>query len=193
MDMFGFPQETAAESAATDLCYDAFEVTEIAVKMELANKALSLDPLCVQAWGILGHCYRQAETLDLSQALHCCNKAIQSAKPCIRDLDKLEWGCHEVRPYLRAMKTRIDVLADLGRTEELIALGEEMLRLCPADNLQVRYQLISHYFFRNSMRDVRRIVNIYDAREKENEYSTIELTYKMKSLVTDKQQGAVLC
>jgi tetratricopeptide (TPR) repeat protein len=157
---------SAAESRATDLCYDAFEAVDILQKKRIAERAIKIYPRCVEAWSILGYCYREGdEIIDLQKSLECCDKALSYAHPKLKqDNTKADWCCIESRPFLRAYDNKLRALEKIGLIDEFIVLGEKFLRVLSDDVFNVRFRLIYVYFIRNDLNNVRRLVDLFKRR-----------------------------
>lgn len=62
-------------------------------------------------------------------------------KNCMDDF----WGVVETRPYMRLRYFYMHTLSENGMMRKACAEGEELLKLCPNDNLGVRYALMHLY------------------------------------------------
>lgn len=144
LDEFALPPATPAEEAM-DLVYKAEEADDPNQAVELAREALRIDPNCADAY--LQIAYRTAETTE--EALDLYKLAILAAERTLgEDFLKNEehvghyWGILETRPYMRAREALASSLWDLGKRPEAIRHYKEMLRLCPNDNMGLRYSLV---------------------------------------------------
>ncbi len=58
---------------------------------------------------------------------------------------ELEWGYIENRPYLKSILHMADILILDGHGKEGSSLYKDILRMCPNDNMGVRYMLAGYY------------------------------------------------
>ena len=126
---------------AQDLIYDAWDSGDPRRQVALANEALRLSPLCADAYVILArHARRGSDNqLDLwRRGVEAGQAAVGAA---FEDYVGAFWGVLETRPYMRARYGLASALWARGARAEAIDHLRDMLRLCPGDNLGVRYVL----------------------------------------------------
>ena len=99
---------------------------------------------------------RELFMCDFDNKPHECLKALEEliqkeAKNleqdgCFEDVGEF-WSIFETRPFMRAHACYLYALIDLGLMHRAIDEAKEMLRLCEADNLGVRYHLMHLYVY----------------------------------------------
>eukprot|EP01041_Mallomonas_annulata_P004937 gene4937-9854_t len=148
---FGFQEPSTAEQNALDLYYSACDEKDYSRKISKAIEAIRVYPNCVEALGLLAHCFRSApeNIRDYVQALHYADKAksigsIRENTSMINGV--LEYGHIENRPYLRALAERIFILEKMGREADAINETEHILRICPERFTSLRLSLVSKLF-----------------------------------------------
>jgi len=57
------------------------------------------------------------------------------------------WGIIETRPLMRLKNDLARMFLEMNKRKEAIAVYEEMLKLCPNDNIGVRFLLLGQYVF----------------------------------------------
>jgi tetratricopeptide (TPR) repeat protein len=137
------PREAPPDPAldrAQELVYDAWDSADPRRKMALAKEALKISPLCADAYVILAqHAARSDQQLELWRAGVEAGKAALGA--AFDSYVGHFWGFLETRPYMRARYGLASALWERGARAEAIDHLRDMLRLCPGDNLGVRYVL----------------------------------------------------
>jgi hypothetical protein len=134
------PPDLALDQAQ-DLVYDAWDSAEPRRQVALAERALKISPLCADAYAILArHAPRGSD-----QQLDLWRRGVQAGKAALGDaFDDLVgafWGVFETRPYMRVRYGLASALWERTAQAEAIDHLRDMLRLCPGDNLGVRYVL----------------------------------------------------
>ncbi len=71
------------------------------------------------------------------------------------------WGILETRPYMRALSEYSQLLLSAGMFRRSAGVMEEMLRLCPEDNIGIRAMLISVYAGLEEKDKALRLYNTY--------------------------------
>jgi tetratricopeptide (TPR) repeat protein len=134
------PPDRALDEAQ-DLIYDAWDSADPRRALELAKQALKISPLCADAYVILArHAPRGSDKqLDLWRRGAAAGQAALGA--AFADYVGHFWGVLETRPYMRARYGLASALWERGARAEAIDHLRDMLRLCPGDNLGVRYVL----------------------------------------------------
>ena len=113
----------------------------------LANKALALDPDCVDAYLFLAvtNADRPQKALELAlQALEAGERCLQADADSTQAEGHL-WSYLPARPYLRARTFLAQYLWGLGGRLAAVELAAENLTLDENDALGVRYLLLSWY------------------------------------------------
>jgi tetratricopeptide (TPR) repeat protein len=127
---------------AQELMYEAWDAESPKRRIALAEKALSLSPLCADAYVLLaGHAKRGSDQeLDLwRQGVDAGTKALGKAR--FDEYAGEFWGFPETRPYMRARLGLALALWARGFRMEAIHHLTDMLRLNPNDNQGARYIL----------------------------------------------------
>lgn len=132
-----------ALEVAQSVMYEAWEAEDIDRALELAQKALTICPLCSDAYNML------AENTDApEQARDFYQKGLEAGERILGARFFKEnaghfWGIHEARPYMRARSGLAQCLWDAGEHEAALAHYHEMLRLNPNDNQGIRYIVLA--------------------------------------------------
>src|ERR1051326_648751 len=126
---------------AQQLIYDAWESGDPRREVALARQALKISPLCADAYVILARNARRGS----DQQLELWRGGVEAGKAALgAAFDNYVgefWGFLETRPYMRARYGLASALWERGARAEAIEHLRDMLRLCPGDNLGVRYVL----------------------------------------------------
>ena len=131
VSIFDEPLPTPAQRTAQDLCYDAYELNkhDYKRKMSMARQALAIDPLCVDAHGLIVYCYHKGPPgmKDLQSALRWCDAGLALRS----DVGKfiLEWGHIDNRPYLRLAFNKVEVLRELNDLHAAAKEAKRIMRL----------------------------------------------------------------
>ncbi|MGI5974546.1 MAG: hypothetical protein ACOX7E_02180 [Paludibacter sp.] len=126
---------------AQDLVFAAYELTPAKAKVNI-EKALQLDPDCIEAYEFLGSMERTAELASVFY-----EKGISIGRRIfggkyLEERKGMFWGFHETRPFMRCLQHYSDCLYTMGKVKECVAVLEEMIELNPNDNQGVRDQLL---------------------------------------------------
>ncbi len=151
---------------AQDLAYEAMEAMDngdAERAIELATQAAKIDPTCVDAVSLLA----QAASENRDELIANMTRVVEDGARALGPKFFAEnrghfWGILETRPYMRARSLLAKSLAEAGRHDEAIRHHEEMLDLCPNDNLGLRYPLIGLYLRAGRLKDVARLFKQYD-------------------------------
>src|SRR5690625_1611255 len=140
----GPQQELSAEEQAEEMIYEAVNA-DGGKRVRLAKKALELDPLCVDAFNILGE-----EAPGADQSLNYLAEGMEAGeqklgKRYFKENEGMFWGLIETRPYMRARFNYALQLAGIGKTAESIKHYERLLQLNDNDNQGVRDVLFATY------------------------------------------------
>lgn len=146
---------------AQQLVYEAFEAEGVA-RYRLAEKALKLDPDCVDAYNILAEAAPGLEeTAELYQkGMTIAEK--QLGKKFFKENKGYFWGLIETRPFMRAKFNYAQTLMALGKAEEAIGQMKELLELNPQDNQGVRSYLFIGYVDNGDLANARKLLDQYD-------------------------------
>ncbi|MEI6613701.1 MAG: hypothetical protein WCL37_02275 [Chrysiogenales bacterium] len=128
---------------AQDIVYDAWEEANDRKRVAMARKALSISPVCDDAYMLLAQ--EHAQTLEEVIALYKSGVAAGEralGPEAFNDDAGHFWGILATRPYMRVRQKLAESLWLSGKREEAAAHFREMLRLNPGDNQGIRYQLM---------------------------------------------------
>src|SRR5215204_4647164 len=127
---------------AQDVMYEAWEQTTARSRIALARKALSISPLCADAYVLLAE--EAARTVEEARDFYA--KGVEAGELALgpegfKEYEGQFWGFLETRPYMRARAGLASALLKLGDEDGAISHFREMLRLNPNDNQGIRYLL----------------------------------------------------
>ncbi len=137
-----FPKEALSfKEQAQDLVFEAHELPRSKAKVKI-EKALELDPDCIEAYEYLGLVERKVELASVF-----FEKGISIGRRLfggkyIAERKGMFWGFHETRPFMRCLQNYSVCLYKIGKVKECVAILEEMIELNPNDNQGVRDQLL---------------------------------------------------
>ena len=164
------PTATTPKEKAQELIVTAFESNDPKKQVEVARKALKIDPDNVDALVILA----EHASTDVFQAISGYRKAIQAGERSLgedffREHEGHFWAIHETRPYMRAMEELAGILRSVSRSqgvlatvdEEVLAIYQKMLRLNPGDNQGIRYKLLYFLLEQGKDKDAESLYNEY--------------------------------
>ena len=126
---------------AQDLVLEAYELTPVKAKKKI-EKALELDPDCIEAYEYLSGC---ESSLELESVF--LEKGIAIGRKLFLE-ENFEyqighfWGILETRPFMRCLQLYSEVLYLKNKKKECVEILEEMIYLNPNDNQGVRDQLM---------------------------------------------------
>lgn len=128
---------------AQQIMYQAWDESNPGKRLTLAHQALATSPDCADAYVLLAE--EEADTVG--RALEYYRQGVEAGQRALGEDYFSEavghfWGLLETRPYMRALSGQANMLWQLRRHEEAIAIFREMLRLNPGDNQGVRYSLL---------------------------------------------------
>ena len=129
---------------AQELMYEAFESTNSAERIRLAQQALKTSKDCADAYVLLAQ--ESAPTPQAARTLYEAGvKAGERAlgPQAFKEMKGHFWGVIETRPYMRARCGLAQTLWALGERQSAIEHFNEMLRLNPGDNQGIRYLLVT--------------------------------------------------
>lgn len=148
-----------ATDAAQQIIYDAWEARNIVEQYRLAMAALDQSPLCGDAFNILAGIMPEHAAALFARGMVAAELALGPQR--FAAMEGEFWGHLETRPYMRARAGLADEMLQAGKSDEAIAHWNEMLRLCPGDNLGVRYLLAFELLQRRDRRALRALLKSY--------------------------------
>ncbi|WP_043160249.1 hypothetical protein [Bradyrhizobium sp. Ai1a-2] len=127
---------------AQDLIYDAWEAGTARRRIALAEKALTISPLCADAYVLLAEHAKPSS----DEELNLWRRGVEVGRQALGDAAFEEyvgefWGFLETRPYMRARFGLARALWARGVQGEAIDHLRDILRLNPNDNQGARYVL----------------------------------------------------
>jgi tetratricopeptide (TPR) repeat protein len=127
---------------AQDLVFEAYELTPVKAKKNI-EKALDLDPNCIEAYEYLASREKKAE-----KALAFFEKGIAIGREkfggkFLKEHKGNFWGWHETRPFMRCLLQKAEILIMEGKEADGVAIMEELLELNNGDNQGVRFPLLA--------------------------------------------------
>jgi tetratricopeptide (TPR) repeat protein len=151
-----------AIAKAQDVMYEAWDRTSSRSRIALAHKALTISPLCADAYNLLAaEAATPAEERDLyARGLDAGELAL--GPEGFKEYDGHFWGFLETRPYMRARHGLALALLKLGEEEEAMKHFRAMLKLNPGDNQGIRYLLLGCLLKRNDIAAVKELLAAYE-------------------------------
>lgn len=173
--------------AAQKVIYDAWEAGSVEEMIQLAKKALTLSPFCMDAYNILA----EYDSNTHAKAIAKYELSIYAGKILLAselENDKgFFWGLLETRPYMRSLEGLANEYRHTGRLEEAIAIYENMLLLNPNDNQGIRYSLVSNLIATKKITEAQHLLKQYDELSAFWIYSHVLLAY----ITNDKKKASV--
>ena len=131
-----------AIAKAQEVMYEAWDQADPRKRIALANKALTISPLCADAYVLLA----EENAKSAKEALEYYRRGVDAGRHALGTKAFNEyaghfWGFLETRPYMRARAGLAATLDALGDVEAAIGHYRDMLRLNPGDNQGIRYVL----------------------------------------------------
>ncbi|MBK8982665.1 MAG: hypothetical protein IPM38_10180 [Ignavibacteria bacterium] len=137
-----FPKEELDfKEQAKDLVYDSYDLSPTKAKANI-EKALKLDPDCIEAYEFLGTMELTAELAGVYYEKGIAIGRRVFGGKYLKEHKGMFWGFHETRPFMRCLLHYSDCLYTMGKIKECVAILEEMIELNPNDNQGVRDQLL---------------------------------------------------
>ena len=140
---FGAGNRDDAIARAQDVMYQAWDATNPRQRMALAHKALSISPLCADAYNLLAEEARTAEEAQTLYARGLEAGELALGRDGFEEYDGHFWGFLETRPYMRARAGLAVTLLKLGEEDAAVEHFRAMLKLNPNDNQGIRYLLLA--------------------------------------------------
>lgn len=124
----------------TDPVYSAVEAQSRDERYDILTRLFEDFPQCIDSLVHIGHMYLDS-TVSKQRAENCYRAAVHIAEGNLPDgFDGVvEWSPLENRPYLRALHGLCLILWDQSRFDEASTAARKLRRLCPLDNLGVRF------------------------------------------------------
>jgi tetratricopeptide (TPR) repeat protein len=154
---------TSPREQAQELAYEAMEADTPAQAARLVEKALDLDPDCVDA--IVSLAGLTADSRE--ELVQLLEQAVAAGERSLgKDFfDKNKgrfFGIMETRPYMRARAGLASTLQRLGRIDEAIRHNEALVELNPNDNQGIRDVLLGQYLLTGNLEGARRLFKQYE-------------------------------
>ena len=147
---------------AQQMAYDAMEKRTARGRISAARKALTVSPLCGDAYFILA----QEEARSPDQKRDYLERAMEAAALALGP-DAFEalagqfWGWLETRPYMRARSALAHFLMHAGDLDGAIGHFRAMLELNPNDNQGVRDSLLTCLLRREDIAGIQQLLDQY--------------------------------
>ena len=174
------------EELAQELAFQAFESANQETADELTEKALTIDPECVDALAIRAF-------LDSADAAHLI-EALEHAATCGEDRLGEEffaefmgdfWPLVEARPYMRTIKQLAEVLWAVGRRFDTIDHYVNLLDLDPEDHMGNSVLLLGCYL---AMGEVQRSWDLLE--EYDDDSAIFQWGWVLVFLMSDDQEAS---
>lgn len=145
---------------AQDLVFEAYELTPAKAKKKV-EKALELDPDCIEAYEFLAGC---ESSLELESIF--LEKGIAIGRKLFFGMNSESykghfWSIHETRPFMRCLQLYSEVLYLKNNKKECVEILEEMISLNPNDNQGVRDQLMLYLLELNEFKKFEKYAKMY--------------------------------
>ena len=146
----------------------AYEADSEEMALKYAQKALNLDPNCLDAEMMISEiAIGDEEELKIKY-----EQLIAKEEAHLRDEGLLIdenigsfWAIVETRPYMRLRFAYLQLLIDMGKLRLAVKVCEELLELSESDNMGVRYILMSLYAFFEDELSVNRLYKKFGREE----------------------------
>lgn len=126
---------------AQDLVFSAYDLTPTNGKINI-EKALQLDPDCIEAYEYLGSIERTAEIASVFYEKGILIGRRIFGGEYLKEHKGMFWGFQETRSFIRCLQQYSHCLYIMGKVKESVEILEEMIELNPNDNQGVRDQLL---------------------------------------------------
>jgi tetratricopeptide (TPR) repeat protein len=163
MSGIGGRRTNDATAKAQEVMYEAWDQTSPRARVALAHKALTISPLCTDAYVLLA----EEEAKSVDEALEYYRKGVEAGVHVLEPKGFKEyaghfWGFLETRPYMRARAGLAATLNALGEVDAAISNYRDMLRLNPNDNQGIRYELASCLMKSGDTETLKKLLKQYD-------------------------------
>jgi tetratricopeptide (TPR) repeat protein len=150
-------------SKAQQIMYDAWDQTDSRARTALAHKALTISPLCADAYVLLA----EEEAKSVDEALEYYRKGVEMAEQALgterfKEYAGHFWGFLETRPYMRARAGLAAILYKRGEIDAAISHYQDMLTLNPNDNQGIRYVLAQCLMRKGDTATLKKLLKQYD-------------------------------
>ena len=150
-----------ALSKAQEVMYEAWERTTSRSRIALARKALTISPLCSDAYNLLAD---EAKTPEEARDLYI--RGVEAGQLALgpegfEEFDGHFWGFLETRPYMRARHGLAMTLLQLGEADAALEHFRAMLKLNPNDNQGIRYLLLAGLLRRGDLAGAKALLASY--------------------------------
>ncbi len=139
---------------AQEFAFEAYEVADEEAALELVDKALLLDPTCVDALTIRAFITSEdaGELIAALEQSATCGETVLGEEFFAEFMGDF-WPLVEARPYMRTIKQLAEVLWNVGRRFDAVAHYENLIDLDPADHMGNSTLLLGYYL---SMGEIQR-------------------------------------
>lgn len=148
---------------AIDMVNEALEEDRKSKRVKLAKEAIVMSRDCADAYLILAEVAarddKEREGL-IHQAIDAGRRAIGEDE--FKALEGNFWFAVETRPYMRAKLAMAELRRDKEDMDGAIDEYHDMIRLCPNDNLGVRYPLASYLLATGRVDELEKLLRTYD-------------------------------
>lgn len=167
MDKLIDEYQRSPEYKSDNYLYAAYDEENESKKKKLAKQALEIYPDNIDAQILLATFEK-----DMIKRLKLYDNIIDNATKILEKENMFDeknighfWGIMETRPYMRAKCCKMNLLFDLSRYKEAIKECEDLIRLCPNDNMGIRYRLLGLYALIEDFDKVEYLFNGYGKEE----------------------------
>jgi tetratricopeptide (TPR) repeat protein len=148
---------------AQDVMYEAWERTTSRSRIALARKALTISPLCADAYVLLA----EEAARSVEEASDFYARGVEAGEFALgpegfAEYDGHFWGFIETRPYMRARVGLALTLLKLGDEGGAMDHFRAMLRLNPNDNQGIRYLLAGCLLRREDNAALKELLTSYE-------------------------------
>ena len=150
-----------AIAKAQDVMYEAWDRTTSRSRIALAHEALTISPLCADAYNLLA-----AEAATTAEARDLYARGLEAGELALgpkgfKEYDGHFWGFLETRPYMRARGGLALALLKLGEEAAAVEHFRALLKLNPGDNQGIRYLLLGSLLRRDDVAAVNELLAAY--------------------------------
>lgn len=150
---------------AQNLAYEAMNADNPFEALELAKKALKLDPDCVDALMLMVKLTSRSLPEAIEKVKKIAARTEQKfGRKYFEENKGHFWGMVETRPYMRALGFLASALRETGKTDQAIRQAEEMLELNPNDNQGIRDSLLGMYLETGNLEGARTLFKKYPGK-----------------------------
>lgn len=139
-------QVSDTKARSQELALNALSAADTTEQLELAVKAVVLDPRCTDALVILADIFEEIDDYIEAMYLIVLRAAEDLGQEAFHQERGHFWEVVETRPYMRARLQLALALVEAEMNNQAIAEFEGMLDLNANDNLGARFPLLALYF-----------------------------------------------